>query len=318
VALEQFIDYGDWVQQSALADLDTRMVRSLHRRQENFALELADGTTLYARRVVVACGIAPFQRIPAGFDHLPPGMVSHSGDHRDLSIFAGRRVAVLGAGQSAFECAALMHEAGAAQVEVLARDGRIVWLHGHAVKKILGGLGPVLYAPTDVGPLWYSRLVANPSLLRVLPRSAQGRIAARCIRPACSHFVRLRLDPVTLTTGVLVLGAHVEGDALRLRLSDASSRELDHLLLATGYRVDIARYAFLDRGLLGKLQIVDGFPVLGRGLESSIARLHFLGAPAAHSFGPIMRFVSGSWYGARAIAGEIARRTAHSVQATRG
>jgi hypothetical protein len=30
--------------------------------------------------------------------------------------------------------------------------------------------------------------------------------------------------------------------------------------------------------------------------------LHFLGAPAAGSVGPIMRFVSGGWYSGRALA----------------
>jgi len=39
---------------------------------------------------------------------------------------------------------------------------------------------------------------------------------------------------------------------------------------------------------------VDGFPVLNRGLESSIPGLHFLGKPAAWSFGPLLGFVSGA------------------------
>jgi hypothetical protein len=73
------------------------------------------------------------------------------------------------------------------------------------------------------------------------------------------------------------------------------------VLLGTGYRVDITRYRFLAE-LLDAIQRVGGYPVLGRGFESSVPRLHFLGAPAAWSFGPIMRFVSGSWYSCRALA----------------
>ena len=41
--------------------------------------------------------------------------------------------------------------------------------------------------------------------------------------------------------------------------------------------------------------------------ESSVARLHFVGAYAALSFGPVMRFVSGTRYAARAVADRIAR-----------
>ena len=34
---------------------------------------------------------------------------------------------------------------------------------------------------------------------------------------------------------------------VRLALSDGSERCVDHVLLATGFRVDIGRYAFLRR-----------------------------------------------------------------------
>jgi hypothetical protein len=34
--------------------------------------------------------------------------------------------------------------------------------------------------------------------------------------------------------------------------------------------------------------------------------LHFVGAPAAWSFGPIVRFVSGGWYTSRALVRTIA------------
>jgi hypothetical protein len=43
-------------------------------------------------------------------------------------------------------------------------------------------------------------------------------------------------------------------------------------------------------------------------MESSVPGLHFLGAPAAWSFGPIMRFVSGGWYTGQALARTIAGR----------
>jgi FAD-dependent urate hydroxylase len=215
---------------------------------------------------------------------------------------------VVGAGQSAFECAALMRERGAAQVEVLVRGPAVVWLRGHSVKKVLGRLGPIVYAPTDVGPLWYSRLVSKPDLFRRLPRETQNRIADRSIRPACANFVRVRLGEVRVSTGVEVIAAEADRRAIRLSLSDGSSREVDHLMFGTGYRVDFTRYAFLGEDIVDALRRVDGYPVLRRGLESSVPGLHIVGAPAAWSFGPIMRFVSGSWYAGRAVAREIAGR----------
>ena len=58
--------------------------------------------------------------------------------------------------------------------------------------------------------------------------------------------------------------------------------------------------------LVASLDLADGYPKLTRGLESSVPGLHFLGAPAAFSFGPIMRFVAGTWYAAPALARRIA------------
>jgi NADPH-dependent 2,4-dienoyl-CoA reductase/sulfur reductase-like enzyme len=311
VPLSDFIAYGSWVQQTAVPDVDERNVTALeHGPGGAFRLELDDGASVSARRVVIACGIAPFERMPAGFDHLPAERISHTARHRDLSVFAGQRVAVVGGGQSAFESAVLMHERGAAQVEILVRKPAVVWLRGHGVKKRIGRLGPIVYAPTDVGPLWYSRLVEKPDLLfRHLPRATQNRIAARSIRPACSNFVKVRLDGVRISTSVALAGTRVDGDALTLTLSDGSTREVDHLMFGTGYRVDIARYPFLGERMVAQIRRVDGYPVLGRGLETSVPGLHIAGAPAAWSFGPIMRFVSGSWYSGRAIAREIAGRS---------
>jgi FAD-dependent urate hydroxylase len=306
VSLQRFIDYGSWVQRTAVPDVDTRMLSRIARSGHGFALDLEDGERVTARRVVVACGIAAFENMPPGFDHLPPELVSHTGHHDDLARFAGRRVAVVGGGQSAFESAVLMNERGA-EVELIARGDDIVWLRSWSPIHFMGRLGKIVYAPTDVGPLWYSRLVATPALFTRLPRETQDRIAQRSIRPACSYFVKVRVDGVRMTTATEVTRAVPTGEQLELTLSDGSTRVVDHLMFGTGYKVNVRRYPFLSETLLPDLKVVDGYPVLRRGFESSIPGLHFLGAPAARSFGPIMRFVSGSWYGGSRVAQGIAR-----------
>jgi lysine/ornithine N-monooxygenase len=306
VSLRRFIDYGSWVQRHGVPDLDSRRVERIE-ANGSFALTLQDGERVTARRVVVACGIAPFERMPAGFENLPRELVSHTGHHADLSTFAGKRVAIVGGGQSAFECAALMSERGG-EPELIVRGADVVWLRSWSPIHFMGRLGKIVYAPTDVGPLWYSRLVATPALFTRLPRETQDRIASRSIRPACSYFVKVRLDGIKLTTATEVTGAQVAGRGLRLALSDGSVREVDHLMFGTGYQVDVRRYPFLSHALLRDLRVVDGYPVLGPGLESSVPGLHILGAPAARSFGPTMRFVSGSWYGGSRVAQAIAQR----------
>lgn len=312
IALEDFIAYGEWVSAQAVPDVDRRLVATVTRERAGFALALTDGSTVRARRVVVAGGIAAFAHVPEGFDALGE-LATHSCAHTEPAALAGRRVAIVGGGQSACELAALIAEAGAAEVEVLVRAPAVVWLRGHSVKRALGRLGPLVYAPTDVGPLWYSRLVQCPGLFTRLPREAQDRIAARCIRPACAHFVRVRLGPVRLSLGVTVREAGRDGDTVALTLSDGTRREVDHVILATGYRVDVRRYPFLGQELRDALALARGYPVLGAGLQSSVPGLHFAGAPAAYSCGPIMRFVSGSWYGGATVARALGRGARRSL-----
>lgn len=307
LALERFVDYGEWVQRSAVPDVDRRLATCVQRTASGFRVTLEDGEQLTAPRVVVACGIAPFAWRPPELASLYPDLASHTGDHADLGCFAGRRVAVVGGGQSALECAALMHAAGA-EVEVLVRAPRVVWLRGVSVYSRLGPLAPVVYAPTDVGPLWYSRLNSVPDVFRRLPRRAQERIAARSIRPACSHWVREGLADVPVRLSTRIEAARRRGGRVELTLAGGRRRDVDHLLLGTGYRVDIARYPFLAPELRAHVRTVGGYPVLRAGLESSIPGLHVVGAPAAWSFGPIMRFVSGTWYSATALTSAVTRR----------
>jgi predicted ATP-grasp superfamily ATP-dependent carboligase len=310
--LEEFIDYGRWFQQRAVPDVDTRKVTEVGRRDGGFGVRLDDGEELLASRVIVAAGLSPFANRPAPFAALPRSVCSHTHEHNDLGAFTGRRVAVVGSGQSALECAALLNEASAT-VEVLARAEAINWL-GDGPGEVASpanrrrrGL-PISPPPTDVGGRGAGWIAAAPDLFRKLPRALHPTISSRCIRPAGAAWLRPRLADVAISLGCRVIQAGVKGGAVELRLTDGSSREVDHVLLGTGYRIDVRRYPFLAPELVASLALADGYPVLGVGLESSVAGLHFMGAPAAHSFGPIMRFVVGTWYAAPAVARRAAQR----------
>jgi hypothetical protein len=144
-----------------------------------------------------------------------------------------------------------------------------------------------------------------PHLFRRFPRGFQDRTAYRAIRPAGAGWLRSRIAGVPITLGRKIVSTAVAGSQLRLRLDDGTERLVDHALLATGFRVDVSRYPFLSPSLLKQLQTVDGFPVLKRGLESSIPGLHFLGKPAAWSFGPLLGFVSGAEFASNELVHSI-------------
>ncbi|HEX8691983.1 MAG TPA: NAD(P)-binding domain-containing protein [Longimicrobium sp.] len=305
VPLDDFIAYGRWMQARAVPHLEDRRVERVERAGRGFRVRLEDGETVHARRVAVAAGIAPFARRPAEARGLPAERASHVSEHRDLSVFRGRRVLVVGGGQSALESAALLHEAGA-EVEVVARAPRIHFLRGDTVRGALGGLARLAYTREDVGPPGINRIVSAPRLLRSLPRPLRDWVSRRAIRPAGSQWLRPRLAGVTLRTGRRLVRAAPEGGGVAVTLDDGTRCTADHLLLGTGYQVDVARYPFLPPELLRELRHAGGYPVLSAGMESSVPGLHFLGAPAALSFGPLMRFVSGSHYAATRLVRAVA------------
>lgn len=298
--LYRFTDYGRWFQSQAVPDLDCRKVSLVEKNGTGFQLTLEDGESWKARRVIVAAGIVPFAWHPPEFSHLPFTLASHACEHCDLSRFAGKRVAVIGGGQSALESAALLNETGA-EIEVLVRAPFVRWLWRQKWFHTFRPVARLLYAPPDVGQAGLSHIVARPNVFRRLPRSLQDRWGKRAIRAAGAAWLNPRCAPIRISTGTSVVSASPVAEQVVLKLSDGTERRVDHVLLATGYRVDVSRYPFLSGRMLESMQRLNGYPQLDSGFQTSIPGLHFLGAPAAWSFGPLMRFVAGSEFASLAV-----------------
>jgi len=308
--LADFVRYGQWFQKRVVPDLDSRRVVRIDPDSSDFRLQLNDGDTVWTQRVVVATGISRFAHWPARFADLPRSLVSHSAEDCNLTRFGGQKVVVVGGGQSAVESAALLSEAGA-DVEIILRAPRIRWLGRTSRLRQIDLTRHILYHPTDVGPPGLSQLVAHPDIFRRLPRNLQDTLAYRAIRPAAADWLRPRLVGVRQTTGRSITSATTTGSRLRLNLDDASQRDVDRLFLSTGYRVDVSRYDFLSPEILRSMRTVGGYPDLTDGFETSVPGVHFLGAPGARGFGPLMRFVSGTDYAARALTRHVAGSGPH-------
>jgi FAD-dependent urate hydroxylase len=309
VPVDRFIDYGRWFQKRTVPDVDRRRVADVEITARGFQLILNDADSVQVQQVVVATGISRFAHRPPQFVGLPSTLISHSSDQRNLKRFAGQRIAVIGAGQSAIETAALLHEIGA-QVELLARQPKIHWLDQKLqwLKSKANPIRPLLYPRTEVGPPGLNLICATPPLFKRLPRPLQEKIAYRSIRPAGSRWLVPRVRDVRITAGVAVNSVRAIGECLSLDLSDGTKRVLDHLMLGTGYQVDVSRYEFLAAGLLKQLRVSDGYPELSSRFESSVPGLYFVGAPAARSFGPLCRFVAGTAFTARAVTRSVLGR----------
>lgn len=310
VPLDCFVEYGQWFQRQSLPDLDQRDILRIEKAPNGFQITLSDGETLHSRRVLIAAGIRSFAWRPAEFENLASALASHACDHQTFSRFSGRQVLVIGSGQSALESAALLHEAGA-EVEVFARAKHINWLQGWASTTLHWKLGSVvrnvLYASTDVGPAGISQLMARPDLLRKLPRGLQDKLRKRAVRPAGARWLVKRLEAVPIRLGRQVTSVTtVAGGRVKVSFDDGTDRTIDHVLLGTGYRVDISKYDFLGEELKSSISRHNGYPRLRAGLETSVDGLHILGAPAVWSFGPLMQFVSGTHYASRVLLRSVA------------
>jgi pyridine nucleotide-disulfide oxidoreductase len=297
--IADFIRYGAWFQSRAAPDLDARKVECIEPAGDGFRLVLQDGEAIAARRVVVAMGLANQSVRPAQFNGLPAELVSHSADHVDFADFRGRTVTVLGRGQSAVESAVLLAEAGA-EVALLSR-GEVRWLGTGSAQT----LRAVLASRSEVGPFPLDWLADAPNLLRLFPGALRRQVTTQCLRPAASGWLRPRAGGVRFVSGRMVAAAERQGSQIALRLDDGTSGLTDHVLLATGYRIDIARLGVLDGDLLGRIETIDGSPILSAGCESSVGGLHFVGSSAVTSLGPLMRFIAGAGPAARSVTRRV-------------
>ncbi|MQA86499.1 MAG: SidA/IucD/PvdA family monooxygenase [Streptosporangiales bacterium] len=316
VPLETFTAYGRWFRQHQAPELEETLVTGINRQNGRFELTVAAEERVHARSVVIATGLQHLEHVPDVLARLPEELCSHSSVHADLGAFRGLDVVIVGAGQSALESAALLHEGGAS-VRVVARATRVVW-NGPPLVPHRPLVERVREPEAGLGSGWSTWFYSTqPRLYRRLPSSVRMQRARTALGPAGACWLRSRVEgQFPLLLGQTTVGAEPTGDRVRLRLRtrDGEERELiaEHIVAATGFRPSVARLPFLHERLRAELRLLGGAPWVGPDFESSVAGLFFAGPAVASSFGPVMRFVYGADYAARVMS---RRLTAHSRRA---
>jgi FAD-dependent urate hydroxylase len=290
IPIDVFIGYADWFTAQKGLEPRRERVRALARRNGGFEARMEDGSTILADRVVAAPGIANFAVEPSLVrDRLAPEQWSHTSRTVAFEGLRGRRCLIVGGRQSAFEWAALLAEAGAERVDVV---------HRHDTPE---------FTPSDwsfVDDLLV-RTRQTRGWFRRLPESERAAIVQRFWQVG-----RLQLEP-WLADRIARDGVHLwpraalaavdrgPGEAVTITLSDGTRLETDHVLLATGYRVDMRRVPYLP----DDIELADGFPVLDEDFQTSLPGLYVPGFPSTRDFGPFFGFVAGATTTA-AIIGE--------------
>ncbi|MFI1162115.1 FAD-dependent oxidoreductase [Streptomyces sp. NPDC020801] len=311
IPVETFIGYGEWFQQKLVPELERVRVVSVDRRPGGgFELKLDSGEQFTARAVVVATGLSGLAHLPpelaaaAPDGPAPTGPVSHSSQHHDLSAFAGKELIVVGAGQSALETAVLAAEAGA-RVRVVSRS------RGKVAFGAPPWAQPKLRPGSPFGRAWSLWALSHyPHPYRYLPARTRHYLVRRVLGPLGAWWLRDRFEgtvPVHEVSRIVSAGTTDGRPALTVRTLGGSTRELtgDHVIAATGYRVDMAAMGFLGHELRTGLAVSRGAPKLRAGYVSSIPGLYFTGLSAAASYGPVMRFVCGTEFASPRLAGHL-------------
>jgi thioredoxin reductase len=307
VRLDTFTAYGQAFKDRKVPELEDKLVTGLERLPDGFRLTLDDGETLTARRVVVAVGITHFEHVPASLANLPAQFLSHSFRHHDLEPFRGRNVVVIGGGSSATDLAGLLHQAGA-DVTLISRRAALKF-HGRPEPGKKPSAWENFKRPrTGIGPGWRLRFCAeSPNLCQDLPEKLRLEAVRRILGPSGGWFARdMVIGKVPLLLEQTTERAEVQDGRVRLHLRAADGSQLEvlteHVIAATGYKVDLERLQFLSPEIASQLKLTGGSPALSSKFESSVPGLYFAGLTAAHSFGPVMRFAFGAGFAARTIS----------------
>ncbi|NLX96883.1 MAG: NAD(P)-binding domain-containing protein [Rhodopirellula sp.] len=285
LSLEVYLAYAAWFQQRKQIETQPWLVERLDFIQGSehpLRATTAGGRSIAARRVLLALGFKHFKHLPPELvEQLPGGRYSHTCDLVDFRQLQHQRCLIIGGRQSAFEWAALASEAGARCVHLSFRHD-----------------APA-FAASDwswVNPL-VDAMVENPAWYRKLPEAEKEALGRRFWAEG-----RLKLEPwlksriaserITLWPRTRVVACcELPGGELAVSLDCGTKLTVDHVVLATGYKVSIEQVPLLAHGsALERLVTRNGYPVLDDHFQTSVPGLFITSMPASQDYGPFFAF----------------------------
>jgi cation diffusion facilitator CzcD-associated flavoprotein CzcO len=182
--------------------------------------------TLLARRVVLATGIdgSGQWEIPAMIrDGLPPRLYAHTRHDIDFAALAGKRIAVLGAGASAFDNAATALDHGAREVTLCFRRPSLVNINAYRWAEFVGFLRH----------------------LGDLPDADKWRFIRQIVRmgqlPPADTLKRARTHAgFRLHAGCAWKAVEARGDTVVIHSTSGEEHQVDFVIVGTGFVTDLA------------------------------------------------------------------------------
>jgi FAD-dependent urate hydroxylase len=296
VPIRVFLDYTAWFQDNRGVVARGSLVTQLTRSGERFEALLDNGERIAADAVVAAPGVRHFQQLPPWADSVPPGVGAHTGDLVHFEDLSGARVLIVGGRQSAYEWAALIGEQGAERIDIVHRHDvplfeRVSWR----------------FVDDHV-----DSMLAVPGWWRVLSHSEREHITRQfweAGRLTLEWWLvsRLATDQFHRWPGTSVIDIREDTGAVVADLSNGEHLSVDRIVCATGYRANLPNVPYLG-GLVGEVDLIDGFPVLDEEFQTSVAGLYITGFAATRDFGPFLGFTKACPAAATLIVESLLRR----------
>ncbi len=269
----------------------TRVIPFSHHRRSRFCLELSNGQTLMARRVVLANG-GGIPQIPEWVRQVvtpyPDDRLLHSGqvDLRGLQL-QGERVLIIGGGLTS----------GHLAIGAIARGARVFLMSRRSVYEKQfdadpGWLGPKYLKGFWAEPDWHSRW-------QMIQHARNGGSMTPAI---LTRLRRLQQDgKIVFYEQCQVSGARWNREHWQICCDNSAvqgylqEQKIDRIWLATGSQLNATKHPLLNDVLeTYPIEVVQGLPVVNEHLRWQGCELFMMGSLAALQIGPTARNLSGA------------------------
>ena len=297
--LNLFLDYVAWFQeQQNINVLDKLIVKLDYLEDEKkYLITFKDNKEIKAKNVLIAIGFKFFKKLPIYLTRkLPINSFTHTCDDVKFEKFKNKSVLIIGGRQSAYEWAALIAEAGANIVHIC---------HRHETPKFVESnwswIDPIM-----------DQMVDNPEWYRTLNKKEQEEIERKFwiedsqkLEPWLLPRIDKKNIKIWPLSNVVKCDESNQGQ-YKVQLDNGRRLEVDHIILATGYKVDINKVPFLKSGnILPKLNINKGFPDLDGYFQTNLPGLYMTSVIATKSFGRFFAYIASCRTSSKVVGNHI-------------
>jgi len=283
VPIELYLEYAGWFQQQKNINPINNMVIKLDYNESNseFIGEMENGNQIISKNVLLAVGFKYFKNIPSEFSgQIPEDMYTHTCDINSFERFKDKKCLIVGGRMSAFESAALLLESGANEVTISFRHNMPEFTESE-----WSWVTPLLEKMAE-NPEWYCELDDAEKDNIGKRFFGEGRLKMEpWLKPRLDH------DSIHILPNTEITEIVVSGNKLKVNFNYGEHITVDHVVLATGYKVNINNVPFLQSGnLLDKIKINNGFPELDAHLQTTVPGLYTTSMLATKDLGLFFGF----------------------------